>query len=59
MPLVITVISSERVRSGEWADGERSFGLAHEILAARQRFRSAGAHETRHHLGGEFDDELA
>jgi len=35
MPLVITVISSERVSREEMGDGERRFGLAMKILAAR------------------------
>src|ERR1019366_3798338 len=53
MPLVITVISSERVssgRNGGMVSGASVWPM--KILGA------AGAHEAGHHLSGEFDDEL-
>ena len=59
MPAVMTVISSERVSDGHVrANGERSFGLAHENTGGNvQRFRPARAHAD-HDLGHLADDEL-
>ena len=60
MPLVITVMSSERVRSGR--NGRMVTGAsvcAHENAGRDvERFRSAGAHHPGHDPGGKLNDEL-
>ena len=60
MPLVITVINSERVRSGKKRpNGLRGFRLAHENAGGHiQRLRAARSHQPRHQPRRELDDEL-
>ena len=60
MPLVMMVISSERVTSGKKrTNRERRFRLAHEDAGGDvQRFGAARAHQAGHHARGGFHDQL-